>query len=128
MTTFADRSRQLLDALVEIDGSAARALASRSVPELRELYSTLSAKTEETEHHMAGGQDACGCDVAATNLVIIVGFAINKLDGGGRYQDWMLEESLDLLESYTALLADCAVDAGRPPQVSRVTPRLFEAL
>jgi len=128
MTSVAERSRAMIGRLAEIDGQVADALSARSLSGLQAIYSRLHEAAEAADTHMAAGHDACACDVALTNLLIVVGFAINRLDGEGRWQDWMRDEGLDLLQNFFDLARDCAADAGRASHVSRVTARLFEAL
>ena len=128
MDAIAQRSREMLPPLVSLDRRIADALAARSLPELTQAYASLTQRVAESETHLENGNDACGCDAALGNLAILVGFAINKLDGEGRYQDWMAGESLELLENYRSLAAACAEDSGRATFKSRIEPALIETL
>lgn len=128
MDAIATRSREMLPRLVDLDRRVADALAAKSLPDLAKVYEALTARAAEGEAHLEAGNEACGCDVALSNLVIVVGFAINKLDGEGRYQDWMREESLGLLQDYHSLAEACAEDSGRARFSSRIRPELIETL
>lgn len=128
MDAIAARSREMLSPLVDLDRRVAAALGARSLPDLLKVYEALTKRAGESEAHLEGGGEACGCDVALSNLVIVVGFAINKLDGEGRYQDWMREESLGLLQDYHSLAEACAEDSGRARFVSRIGRELIETL
>jgi hypothetical protein len=128
MDAIATRSREMLPRLVDLDRRVADALGTRSLPDLNKAYEALAARASESEAHLEAGNEACGCDVALSNLVIVVGFAINKLDGAGRYQDWMRGESLGLLQDYHSLAEACAEDSGRARFVSRIRPELIETL
>lgn len=107
----AKRSKALLPSTLEIDRSVADALARKSLPGLQTNYARLQEATEEGEKLVANGGMACACDVAHSNLLIVVGFAINKLDKEGRYQDWMEDDSLGNLANYRELVAACGEDA-----------------
>lgn len=128
MDAVAVRSREMLPPLVGLDIRVAGALADRSLSALSDAYADLSDRVGKSETYLEAGNPACGCDVALGNLLIIVGFAINKLDGEGRYQDWMREQSLELLETYRSLAAACAEDSGRATFASRIDAQLIETL
>jgi hypothetical protein len=128
MDAIVQRSREMLPPLVSLDRRLADALAARSLPDLTQAYAYLTERVAESEAALDAGMDACGCDVALGNLVIVVGFAINKLDGEGRYEDWMRDQSVELLENYRSLAAACAEDSGRATFVSRIGRDLIENL
>lgn len=120
LETIASRSQARLPEIAEFDGKARHAFESRSLVELQAIYAELQADATANELRRAEGKAVTGCDVALTSLLPIVGFAINRIDGGGRYRDWMRGESVRLLQSYHASINDCATDSGSPP----VTPQL----
>lgn len=122
------RSRVMLEPLRMLDRAVTEALETRSLEQLSEAYAQLTARVEATQAELDAGEDACGGDIALTNLLIITGFALNKLDGEGRYQDWMQGQSLSLLASYHSLAAACATDAGEAKFVSRLAARHIETL
>jgi hypothetical protein len=128
MDAVVARSRAMMEPLVALDRAVADALEARSLAALSGAYEKLRAHAEAIEAHMEAGEHACGCDVALTNLLVIVGFAVNKLDGEGRYQDWMRDESLNLLASYRDMASDCAADTGRAKFASRLTAHHIETL
>ncbi len=121
------RSQLLLPVTLELEGRAAIAIESKSAAELKRVYEDIRARSDETQKHMEGGGNACGCDVALTNLLIAVGFAINKLDGQGRFEPWMDDESLDLLEKFDSFATDCANDAEVQPAARRLTAKHLKA-
>lgn len=106
------RSLALLPITRQIDGEAVAALQQRSLPALRALYTRLQAHSGEVETLLAAEGQASACDLALSNLELIVAFAVNKLDGEGRYEDWMEGESIRLLADYRELVPTCAADAG----------------
>ena len=118
--TIASRSQARLHEVAEFDGRAKQAYESRSLAALQEVYAELQADAAASEQRIAEGRVMTGCDMALSSLLPIVGFAINRIDGGGRYRDWMRGESERLLQSYHASIHDCALDSGSPP----VTPQL----
>jgi hypothetical protein len=128
MTDLSARSKSELSPALEFDIKAKLAFQARALPDLQSLYTDLKARNAAVEEHTNSGGDACGCDVAMANLLIIVGFAINKLDGGGRYEPWMLDESLNLMDDYTSYMADCAADADAAPAQTELTAQLVKAL
>jgi hypothetical protein len=109
-----------LPELSEFDGKARQAFESRSLTALQAIYAELQADAAASEQRFAEGKAITGCDVASSRLLPIVGFAINRIDGGGRYRDWMRGESVRLLQSFHDSIQDCANGSGSPP----VTPRL----
>ena len=125
---IAKRSRERLLPTLEFDRRAAAAFQSRAVAELSTLYTQLRAAGAESERLVAAGKSACGCDVAVAKLLIVVGFAVNKLDGKGRYQSWMTDESLQLLADYQGYLVDCAKDAAAAPVTAQLQPHHVKAL
>lgn len=128
MGAVAARSREMMAPLLAVDARVAAAMAARSLPALSETYTELSAQAEASEAHLASGNPACGCDVALTSLAVVVGFAINKLDGEGRHEDWMRDESLALFQNYQHLAAACAEDAGQPAFASHIRVQDIETL
>ena len=124
----AKRSRERLMPTLEFDRRAATAFQSKALTGLSALYTQLRTVGAESESLVAAGKSACGCDVAVTNLLIIVGFAVNKLDGKGRYQPWMKDESLRLLADYQGYLTDCAKDAAAAPITVQLQPHHVKAL
>jgi hypothetical protein len=126
--TIAQRSVRLLPLTVAFDTRTADAFGAKSLPALTKLYAELGAQASATEAARKSGQDACGCDVALANLRIIVGFAINKLDGVGRYQAWMRADSLRLHGEYAGYVADCAADAGAPASPVRLQAKQLKGL
>ena len=126
--TIPQRSARLLPLTVAFDHRAADAFGAKSLPALTKLYAELGAQASAIEAARKSGQDACGCDVALTNLRIIVGFAVNKLDGAGRYQAWMRADSVRLQAEYASFVADCAADAGASASPVRLQVKLVKGL
>jgi hypothetical protein len=124
----AERSIRLLPLSIQFDGRTADAVSAKSLPELIALYAELGAHAAATEAARNVGQEACGCDVALANLRIVVGFAINKLDGQGRYQSWMRAESMRLRDQFANFMADCADDAGVPLSPVRLQTKHLKGL
>ena len=124
----AQRSEQQLGPTQEFDRRAAQAFQSKSLDDVRRLDADLNSKFVEIEHHAASGGSACGCDVAIAALRIIVGYALNKLDGQGRYQTWMQDESIQLVKKFHDYLTDCAIDAGRSTINLQLEPDHVKAL
>jgi hypothetical protein len=118
--SLAIRSARLLPVAIDLDSRTAAAFSARSLDSLTKIYAELGAAAAASEAARKTGQDACGCDVAFANLRIVVGFAVNKLDGKGRYQSWMQSESQRLRGDFESMLKDCAADA----RVASVTVRL----
>ena len=118
--TIASRSQARLPEISEFDGKAKQAFENRSLAALQSIYAELQADSAANEQRLAEGKAVTGCDVAVSSLLPIVGFAINRIDGGGRYRDWMRSESARLLQSFHDSMQDCATDSGSPP----VTPQL----
>ncbi len=121
------RSRLLLPVTLELEGRAAIAIEGKSVADLKGVYEGIRARSDEAQKHIEAGGNACGCDVALTNLLIAVGFAINKLDGQGRFEPWMDDESLDLLDKFDSFATDCANDAEVQPATRRLTAKHLKA-
>lgn len=126
--TLASRSQLRLPELASFDGRVAEAIAGKSLPALQRLYAELHADSDAADARQAARKVVTGCDLAVSGLLVIVGFAINKLDGAGRYQDWMLDESLTLVEATDESMRDCAHDAGAPSVTPRLTAQLLKAL
>ncbi len=126
--TIPQRSARLLPLTVAFDHRAADAFGAKALPALTKLYDELGTQASAIEAARKSGQDACGCDVALTNLRIIVGFAVNKLDGAGRYQAWMRADSVRLLGEYARFVADCAADAGASASPVRLQAKLVKGL
>ncbi len=126
--TVKQQSVRLLPTTVALDQRAAAAFELKSLSALTALYADLGSQASATEAARQAGRDACGCDVAIANLRIIVGFAINKLDGQDRYQSWMQAESLKLRNDYNGFLADCATDAGAAVVPNRLQAKLVKGL
>lgn len=124
---YAERSNALLPTTMEIDREAADALTQKSLPDLQAIYDRLRDETDRGEKLIADGGAACACDVAHSTLFTIIGFAINKLDGEGRYRDWMEDDSLDMLADYRSLVAACGGDAGSPA-TSGITDAMIRGL
>ena len=124
----AERSSALLQQSLAFDERAKIAFQDRSLTELKALYADLKAAVAVIEAHQKSGGDACGCDVALSNLLIITGFAVNKLDGEGRYEPWMLDESLIMLDMYQGFLINCAADAQAAPAAVQLTAQHLKAL
>lgn len=123
----AGRSTAVLPTTLDIDRSAARALEARSLSDLQAIYTRLQKETDKGEALIAGGGTACPCDAATATLLIVIGFAINKLDGEGRYQDWMEDESLSLLADYRAFISTCGEDA-QSTALSDITDLMIKKL
>ena len=128
MNELAQRSTTQLATVIDLDLRAKEAFMKRSLPELHSLYSDLEKHSAATVDFQKHGGDACGCDVALANLLIIIGFAINKRDGEGRYAAWMEDDSLRLLDEYQAYITDCAKDATAAPASTKLTAQLVKAL
>ncbi len=126
--TLAERSQAAVEPLLALDAEVADALQQRSAERLERAYEALKSKADASSEDSAAGEQATGCDVAVLNLVIAVGFALNKLDGKERFEPWMLQESLSLLDDYHISAKDCAEDAGRVGFASKILPELFETL
>ncbi len=126
--TVPQRSIRLLPLTVAFDQRSADAFGAKSLAAFIALYAELGAQASVTEAERKSGQDACGCDVALANLRVIVGFAINKLDGAGRYQPWMRADSLRLQREYASFVADCAADAGAPGSPVRLQAKQVKGL
>jgi hypothetical protein len=122
------RSRDMIGPLVTLDADVAVALQERSAVKLARAYEALKERSEAGEALTGDESGACGCDVAVMNLVIAVGFALNKLDGLEPYEPWMKSESLELFADYESYANDCARDAGKERFVSEIRPHHFEAL
>lgn len=127
MDHVSERSKALLPPTISFEERAAKAFASKSLPDLENLYADIALKQEPIEDMETAGINACGCDVAMTNLSVIVGFAINKINGQGRYEPWMLDESLRLLDEYQGFVSDCAKDAGAAPSPKLLNAQLLRA-
>ena len=125
---IAKRSLQRLGPTQEFDRRALRAFQSKSVDEMRRLYVDLHSTNRKFERHLDQGKNACGCDVATTTLLIIIGFALNKLDGLGRYQPWMQGESVELVKTFQGHLTDCAFEAGQATINLQLEPDHVKAL
>lgn len=123
-----ERSKLALAPTLEFERRAAAAFKAKSLAALQGLYSELKDQATATEALLDKGTNASGCDVALTNLLILTGFAINKLDGEGRYEPWMADESLRLLENYQNSATDCATDAKTPPARPQLTVQHVKAL
>jgi hypothetical protein len=126
--TIPQRSARILPLTVAFDQRVADAFGSKSLPALTTLYTELGAHASAAEAARQSGQDACGCDVALANLRVIVGFAVNTLDGAGRYQTWMRAESVRLQSEYASFVADCAADAGAPASPVRLRAKQLKGL
>ena len=126
MDPVAQRSRDMIAGVSELDARTAQALQDRSLERLHDIYRDLEKKSLDVEKLMSSGGNACGCDVAYASLLVAVGFAVNTLDGEGRYAPWMKIESLRLLDNYKSLANDCAVDAGRTGFNSRIQSQYIE--
>jgi hypothetical protein len=126
--SIAQRSVRLVPFTLEWDRRTAEAFAAKSLTSLTKVYAELGAHATSIEVARKAGQDACGCDVALANLRIIVGFAINKLDGQGRYQPWMRAESARLHNDYETFVADCVTDAGAPASPVRLQVKHVKGL
>lgn len=124
---YAERSATVLPITLEMDRGAADALARRSLSDLQAIYAQLQKEADQSEELISDGGVACACDVAHSNLLIVIGFSINKLDGEGRYQDWMEDDSLGLLADYRQLVAACGEDA-QSPAFSGITDEMIEKL
>ncbi len=124
---YMERSKALLPVTLETDRKAADALARKSLSGLQAIYAHLQGAADKAEELVTNGGGACACDVAHSNLLIIIGFAINKLDGEGRYQVWMEDESLEILEDYRGLVSACSKDA-RSPAFSSITDKMIKEL
>ena len=125
---LATRSSRLLPQTLAIDQRAAEAFQARSLAALQTLVTDLKKATIATEAHMNSGGNVTGCDVASATLSIVLEFAVNKLDGEGRYQPWMRAQSLKLLADYQGYLQGCSADAGRPSETSQLKPHHVKAL
>ena len=123
-----ERSKTLIGPTIAFEDRAARAVVQKSLADLENLYADIALHQVPVEKLIDEGIDACGCDVALTNLSVIVGFAIDKLDRQGRYQPWMLAESLRLLEEYQGFVSDCAKDAGMAAGPRPLTAQQLKAL
>lgn len=124
---YAARSSALLPTTIEMDGRTADALTRKSLPDLQSIYEQLLEEAERGEKLIADGGSACACDVAYSQLLIVISFSINKLDGGGRYEDWMEDESIERLTSYRELVGACGDDAGSSA-ASGITDEMILAL
>ncbi|MUO43006.1 hypothetical protein [Agrobacterium vitis] len=124
---YTKRSATLLPVTLKLDGNVTDALARKSLSTLQDIYRQLQEETEKGEELVNNNGTASACDVAHSNLLIVVGFAINKLDGEGRYQDWMENESLEKLAEYRELVAACSNDA-RLPAFSKITDNMIKQL
>lgn len=121
------RSKTLLPITLDIDRRVADALMRKSLSDLQAIYAKLKEEAEKSEELVTGGGGACACDVAHWNLLTLIGFSINKLDGEGRYQDWMEDESLGLLADYREIVAACGEDA-KSPAFSGITDEMIKKL
>jgi 1,6-anhydro-N-acetylmuramate kinase len=125
--SYVERSKERLPTTMEIDGRAADALARKSLSELQAVYARLQEQNDRNERFVVDGGTASACDVANTQLLILIGFSVNKLDGEGRHREWMEDENVALLASYRELVAACGNDAGSPA-ASGITDAMIEAL
>lgn len=123
----AKRSQMLLPITLAIDRRAADALMRKSLSDLEAIYAKLREEADKSEELVTAGGGACACDVAHSSLLTVIGFAINKLNGEGRYQDWMADESLGLLADYRELVTACGEDANSPA-FSGITDDMIEKL
>jgi hypothetical protein len=125
---IAERSRAKLPQTLAFETRSAEAFQSKSLASLQKLYDELNEATADADDLQKTGGFACACDVAHSNLLTIVGFAINKLDGEGRYQDWMKDEMLHMLDQYRSYLQNCASDGTLPEREPALTLELVKAL
>ena len=128
MDQVRERSKKLLSPTIAFESRTAKAFETKSLAELQNLYADIALLQDPPEQMETDGVDACGCDVALINLSVIVGFAINKIDGEGRYETWMLEDSLRLLDEYNGFVSDCANDAGATNGSRLLTAQHLKAL
>jgi len=124
---YAQRSKTRLPVTLETDRRLMDALTRKSLPDLNTVYAQLHEDVDRIRKRLTDDGTACACDVAHSTLLIIIGFSINKLDGEGRWQDWMEDESLELLENYRRLVAACGEDAGSPA-FSGITDEMIKKL
>ncbi|TDK36731.1 hypothetical protein E2F50_07350 [Rhizobium deserti] len=124
---YMKRSREFLPFALEIDRATAEAFANKSVSDLQAIYERLETEADRSQQFLGNGGAATACDVAQSTLLIVVGFSINKMDGQGRYEDWMEDESLRLLSDYRQLVAACGEDA-KTPALSRITEEMIKNL
>ncbi len=128
MNDLAERSKTMLPPTLDFERRATEAFTAKSLMDLEGLYSELKAQIEVTEASLEKGINASGCDVAVANLLIIIGFAMNRLGKDGRYEPWMADESLRLLAEYQSSMTDCATDAKAPPARPYLTAQHLKAL
>jgi hypothetical protein len=102
----AERSITQLPPTIELDNRAKQAFEKRSLPEMKALYEELQTHSETIEDFQKSGGN----------------------DGKGRYEPWMLDESINLLESYQGYVLDCAADAKAAPVIPQLTAQLLKAL
>lgn len=124
---YEERSLRQLPIVLAFDSRLASALRARSLPELRGLREDVGRETENSEALVSEGGTAVACDVALFNLDLIAAFSINKLDGEGRYEDWMEGESIRLLADYRELVDACGKDAGEAA-TSSISTDMIEGL
>jgi hypothetical protein len=122
------RSQQRLDPVLALDRQATEAFESKSLESFNKIKVILDTESAAAEALIKAGANASACDVAVEQLHIIVGFAINKLDSSGRYQPWMLDETLSLLTEYQSFIQQCAEDAGHLPVAVKLTSQHVKAL
>ena len=128
MNHVSERSKRLIAPAIAFEQRAAKAFKSKSLSELENLYADIALLQEDPIEMETAGVDACGCDVALINLSVIVGFAMNKLNGQGLYESWMLDQSLELLAEYREVLSDCVSVAAEAAAPELLTAQLLKAL
>ena len=80
VNAYTDRSQVQLPITLEFERRAKAAFETKELRGFEDLYLDIGNNSGLAEDFVESGT-ACGCDVALSNLLIIVGFAINKLDG-----------------------------------------------